>query len=187
MQFGGTEQFKELCRDQLRQGWLERCVLTPMHLLRHGFASVRRTPLLALTIVVTLGIALAACVVVFSFLNTCLFRPLPYGDGSRLVSVYEHSIKSGRGNSMALTYDNVVAVEERANVFSRLAIFRLDSATIEYDGAAEAATLGRVNAQMFTLLGARPAIGATITAANAEVGGAPCRRSIPPCTSAVLC
>jgi hypothetical protein len=42
-----------------------------------GFRSLRRTPLLALTIVGTLGIALAAVVLVFTFQHSFLLRPLP--------------------------------------------------------------------------------------------------------------
>ena len=81
-----------------------------MHLLRHGFASLRRTPTLAITIVVTLGIALAATVLVFSFLNTFLLRPLPYGDAARLVAVFDYSLKDGPNNSTRLTYASAVAI-----------------------------------------------------------------------------
>ena len=54
-------------------------------LLRHGFVSLRRSPTLAFTIVTTLGVSLAAAVIVFSFLNSFLLRPLPYGEASRLL------------------------------------------------------------------------------------------------------
>lgn len=164
--FGGVEQVKERCREQRAfpgEG---------LHLFRHGYASVRRSPLLALTIVGTLGIALAACVLVFSFLNTFLLRPLPYGDAARVVVVYEHSIKVGQGNSIALTYDNLVAIEEQAGMFSRLGILRTDTATIDNGETGEVASLQRVNADLFPLMGARAAVGSAITPENAEAGGA---------------
>jgi predicted permease len=169
--FGGVEQVKERCRDQQRHPWTERLVVRPWQLLRQGGGSVRRTPLLALTIIGTLGIALAACVLVFAFLNAFLFRPLPLADASRLVVVYEHSIKGGRGSAFTLTYDNLVAIEERANAFSRLGIMRVDSAPLHQGGTAEAAALVRVNADLFPLLGAKAALGTVITPGNVESGG----------------
>src|SRR4051812_31920973 len=64
---------------------LRHSASTMLSLLRHAFVSLRRAPTVALGIVGTLGVALAATVLVFSFLNTFLLRPLPYGDASRLV------------------------------------------------------------------------------------------------------
>lgn len=163
--FGGIEQVKELCREQRAfpgEG---------LHLFRHGYVSVRRSPLLALTIVGTLGIALAACVLVFSFLNTFLFRPLPYGDAARLAVIYEHSLKGGPANSIALTYDNLVAVEERAGMFSRLGILRIDTAALHDGESVEVASLQRVNADVFPLMDARAALGSPITQENAAIDG----------------
>src|SRR5882757_5057241 len=117
-----------------------------LSLLRHGFTSLRRAPTLAATIVVTLGIAFAATVVVSSFPNSFLLRPLPYGDASRLVVVYEHSLVSGRENSTRVTYGNAVALQERATAFSRTGIFRNESATFRGADSTETAFIQRVTA-----------------------------------------
>jgi putative ABC transport system permease protein len=138
---------------------------------RHGYASVRRAPTLALTIIVTLGIALAATALVFSFLNTFLLRPLPFADGSRIAAVYEYSIKSGRNNSLPLTYDNLVAIEERITAFSRLGILQNDTALIHGGDAPESINVQRVNAHVFPLLGAKAALGSVITSTNVEIEG----------------
>ncbi|MCX6952009.1 MAG: ADOP family duplicated permease [Verrucomicrobia bacterium] len=142
-----------------------------MSLLRHGLTSLRRAPLLALTIVATLGVALAATVIVFSFLNSFLLRPLPYGDGSRLVVVYEHSLVGGRDNSTRVTYGNVVALHERATAFSRSGIFRNESATFRGADSSETAFVQRVTAEIFPMMGARAALGSVITPANIQTGG----------------
>jgi len=141
---------------------------TPLAL---SFRSLRRTPLLAFTIIATLGIALAATVLVFTFLNSFLLRPLPYGDTSRLLVVYEHSLKGGRENFSRVTYGNVTAIEDRATVFSRTGIFRNESATIHGGEATETAFIQRVTADIFPMMGARPALGTVITPANIETGG----------------
>lgn len=136
-----------------------------------GFRSLRRTPLLAVTIVGTLGIALAATVLVFSFLNSFLLRPLPYGDSSRLLVVYEHSLKGGRQNFTRVTYGNVVALQERATVFARTGIYRNESATFHGGEGTETAFVQRVTAGIFPMMGARAALGTVITPANEQVGG----------------
>jgi putative ABC transport system permease protein len=142
-----------------------------MTTLALGFRSLRRTPLLALTIVITLGVALAATALVFSFLNSFLLRPLPYGDTSRLFVVFEHSLKGGRENFSRVTYGNVVALQERATVFARSGIFRNESATFRAGEASETAFLQRVTADIFPMMGVRAAIGTVITPANIEIGG----------------
>ncbi|MES1166549.1 MAG: ABC transporter permease, partial [Pseudomonadota bacterium] len=142
-----------------------------MNLLRLGFTSLRRTPLLALTIIATLGIALAATILVFSFLNSFLLRPLPYGDSSRLVVIYEHSLASGRDNTSRVTYGNAVALQERNRAFSRTGIFRNESATFRGTDATETAFVQRVTADIFPMMGARAALGEVITPANLQVGG----------------
>jgi putative ABC transport system permease protein len=136
-----------------------------------AFRSLRRTPLLALTIIGTLGIALAAAVLVFTFLNSFLLRSLPYGDTSRLVVAYEHSLKGGRDNFSRVTYGNVVALQERARSFSRTGIFRNESATFHATDSSETAFVQRVTAEIFPMLGARAALGSVITPANLQIGG----------------
>lgn len=133
--------------------------------------SLRRSPLLAFTIILTLGIALAATVLVFSFLHSFLLRPLPYGDTSRLLVVYEQSLKGGRENFSRLTYGNVVALEERTNVFARTGIFRNESATFHGGDATETAFIQRVTGDIFPMMGVRAALGGVITPASLEIGG----------------
>lgn len=136
-----------------------------------GFRSLRRAPLLALTIIGTLGISLAAAVLVFSFLNSFLLRPLPYGDTSRLLVVYEHSIKGGRDNATRVTYGNVVAMQERSATFARTGIFRNESATFRGTDSTETAFVQRVTADIFPMMGVRAAIGTVITPSNIEIEG----------------
>jgi putative ABC transport system permease protein len=142
-----------------------------LQLLRHGFISLRRTPTLALTVMVTLGVALAATVVVFSFFNSFLLRPLPNGDSNRLYVVYEHSLTGGRENYSRVTYGNVVALQDRSRLFSRTGIYRNESATFRGVDSTETAFVQRVTGEIFPMMGAHAALGAVISPANLEVGG----------------
>ncbi|HYC69961.1 MAG TPA: ADOP family duplicated permease [Opitutaceae bacterium] len=136
-----------------------------------GLRSLRRTPLLAFTIVITLGVALAATVLVFTFLNSFLLRPLPYGDADRLTVVFEQSVKGGRDHSTRVTYGNIVALEERATSFARTGVFRNESATFYGGDTTETAFIQRVTAHVFPMMGARAALGSVLGPANLEVGG----------------
>lgn len=142
-----------------------------MSLLRHGFTSLRRAPLLAITIVLTLGVALAAAVFVFSFLNSYLLRPLPYGDPDRIVVLYEHSLKVGRDNSTRVTYGNFTDILERSRSFSRLALLRNDAVTVHGGNATEVAFVQRATEHMFPLIGARPALGQILSPSTMQIGG----------------
>ena len=109
--------------------------------------------------------------VVFTFLNSFLLRPLPYGDASRLLVVYEHSLTGGRDNTTRVTYGNAVALHERTTAFSRSGLFRNESATFRGADSTETAFVQRVTAEIFPLMGARAALGSVITPANVETAG----------------
>ncbi len=140
-------------------------------LLRHGYVSLRRSPLLALTIIATLGIALGASVIVFTFLNSFIFRPLPYGDASRLMVTYEYSMVGGKENFSRVSYGTVVALQDRTTAFARTGIFRNESATFHAQDSTETAFLQRVTANIFPMMGAHAALGEVITPANEQIGG----------------
>ncbi len=142
-----------------------------LSLLRHGFLSLSRSRTLAVTITATLAIALAATVVVFSFLNSFLLRPLPYGDSGRIAVVYEHSIKGGKGTLSRLTAAAVAQVAEQSTAFTRTGFLRNESVTVHAGDGTEVAFVQRVTADVFPMMGSRPALGAVISRANFELGG----------------
>ena len=68
--FGGPEQIKEECRDARGTGFVDDTIRDIRYALR-GFA---RAPLVAFTIVSTIGLGLGLVTVAFTFLNMVLFR-----------------------------------------------------------------------------------------------------------------
>ncbi|HUI76561.1 MAG TPA: ABC transporter permease [Bryobacteraceae bacterium] len=53
--------------------------------LRYAFRMLRKTPVFAITGIITIGLGIGACTAIFSVTNTVLLRPLPYKAPDRLV------------------------------------------------------------------------------------------------------
>ena len=71
--FGGLEQAKEVARDQRGWMWLD-------HLrrdVRHGWRMIVKAPLLSTVIVLSLGAGVGVNTVIFSWIQSLVFRPMP--------------------------------------------------------------------------------------------------------------
>lgn len=83
IEFGGVERAREQCYAQRPSLWIENIGQDVRYALR-GF---RRSPIFTVTTIVTLALGIGSTTAVFSVVDRILFRSLPYGDASRLVSV----------------------------------------------------------------------------------------------------
>ena len=81
--FGGVDRAREETYRQ-RPGWLLETILQDVRYAVRGF---RRSPGFTFTIVATLALGIGATTAVLSVVDPILFRPLPYAEGGRLVSV----------------------------------------------------------------------------------------------------
>jgi predicted permease len=83
VEFGGIESTRDECERQ-RPGWWIGTVLQDVRYALRGF---RRNTLFTISVLVTLALGIGATTAVFSVVDRILFRPLPYADPSRIVSV----------------------------------------------------------------------------------------------------
>ena len=81
--FGGLEPMREQCERQ-RPGWWIGTVLQDVHYAFRGFG---RNPLFTISVLITLALGIGATTAVFSVVDRILFRPLPYAEPSRIVSL----------------------------------------------------------------------------------------------------
>jgi putative ABC transport system permease protein len=89
--FGGVETAREQSHEQRPSYLLE----TIFQDIRYSLRGFRRNPIFTLTIVATLMLGIGATTAVFSVVDRILFRPLPYANADRLVSVgLVHSLES---------------------------------------------------------------------------------------------
>jgi len=89
--FGGVERAREQTHEQ-RPDYLLETILQDVRYSLRGF---HRNPVFTLTIVATLMLGIGATTAVFSVVDRILFRPLPYANADRLVSVgLVHSLET---------------------------------------------------------------------------------------------
>jgi putative ABC transport system permease protein len=89
--FGGLQRAREQSHEQRPSFLLETVVQD----VRYAIRGFYRNPMFTITIVATLMLAIGATTAVFSVVDRILFRPLPYANADRLVSVgMVHSLET---------------------------------------------------------------------------------------------
>ena len=83
IEFGGIEPTREQCERQLPGWWIG----TLLQDVRYACRGFRSKPLFTLSVLFTLALGIGATTAVFSVVDRILFRPLPYADPSRIVSL----------------------------------------------------------------------------------------------------
>jgi predicted permease len=120
--------------------------------LRHH----RRQPAFALTVICTLAFTVGATSAVFSIVNTVLVRELPFAAPDRLV--YVASVRSDNP-AAPFTLPEFMDYRSRTRTLAGLAAYANWSASLAGDGITERFTGLRMSANVFDVLGARPAAG----------------------------
>src|SRR5229473_4376551 len=121
-------------------------------------------------VVVVLALGIGANAAIFSVVNAALLRPLPYADPDKLVRLSEDSPNVPQ---MSISYPNLLDWREQNKVFSGIAGMQFRS--LNLTGTAEPERLaGRaVSAELFDVLGVKPAVGRSFATAEDQPGADP--------------
>jgi len=155
-------------------------LLTDLH---RALRSIIRSPGLALVVITTLGLALAANIAVFSLLDKLVLRPLPVEKPSELVILSAPPLPSGtasvsvgfRGKGSqairGMSYPLYAGLRDRLNVFQGvLAQFRVRATMLA--GAEPLQTNGVLaTGNYFELLGVKAFLGRTLTPDDDRIAG----------------
>lgn len=131
--------------------------------IRFAARSLRRNPGFTATAVVVLALGIGANTAIFSAANAFLFRPLPFPDADRLVSLYESNPEFGWTHANSAPA-NALDWQEQVEAFDDVAIyssFLSEAVWIGDDGEPRLFELSSVSGNFFDVLDVRARIGRT--------------------------
>jgi predicted permease len=171
--FGDMEATRRYCRQQheLKEREMQRrfAIADLGQDMRIALRGLLRAPVLALTIVASVGLGIGAAASIFAIIDAALLRPLPYANSSQLVRIYTDS-PPYRFRFSVVDYQALAAQQ---TTFTKVAGY-VDRPMTYTDGATAERLRGRqVTASYFDVLGITPALGRNFTEAEARPGGQP--------------
>ncbi len=154
----GAERLKEECRDSRGVRWLE----DTLNDLRFAFRTFRKAPAFTVTVVAALAFCIGLNAAIFSVVDTVLFRPLPFPDQSRLVSVTEGV--PGLGYPvLPFSCPDYLFVAANNQSFASTGVYRNKEYEISGAGQPRRIEGARFSASMFQVLGIAPVVGRAFT------------------------
>src|SRR5262249_8122888 len=151
--FGGVDRAKDECRDARGVSLIDSLIQD----IRYGARILRKNPGFTVVAVLTLGLGIGANTAIFTVINSVLLNPLPYRDPEGLVVMWE---RTPQLPSMMVSYPDYLDWKAQNHVFEEIAVFnRYQSFNLTGRGRPERIAGGRATANLFSVLGVRPAIG----------------------------
>lgn len=129
--------------------------------LRTAWRGLRRTPLFATLVTLTLAIGIGATSAVFSVVYPIVLAEPPYPDADRLVMVWERDPNGDRDNLGFPTGDDI---RRETSAFQSLAMISFWTPVVAGGDGPEQLVGARVSHEYFATLGVSPAIGRDFTA-----------------------
>src|SRR5262245_56525654 len=139
------------------QRWLERAAQD----IRYAVRTLEKSPGFTVAAVAMLALGIGATTALYSLLDAALFRPLPYSDAARLVSIAERPPRSSRGTYVSPL--NFSDWNEQNHSFTTMAatLGNSPSTLNEANGASETVLAQVVTSAFFDVLGIAPIRGRT--------------------------
>jgi hypothetical protein len=133
---------------------------------------MRKSPVLTLTVILTLALGIGGNSAAFSVVHALLLKPLQYRDPGGLVEITADypRLRLWDTTFSKHQFDKVKAEQES---FAEIGIFLLstESLTLSGNGEPEALTGARVSANFLSLLGIQPALGRSFLPEDEARGG----------------
>jgi putative ABC transport system permease protein len=137
--------------------------------VRYSFRNWVRNPAFFLFAVAVLALGICANTAIFDVAYNILLRPLPYRNASRLVMVWEDDSASGSPEGTP-SPGNYAAWKSQNNVFTGMAALRNRRFDLTGHGNPEQLLDTQITANMFPVLGVKPALGRNILPSEDKPG-----------------
>jgi predicted permease len=152
LKLGGVESTKEAYRERRSIPLVENLLRDA----RFAIRQLRKNAGFTTTAILMLALGMCASVAIFAFVDAALIKPLPYGDPSRLVGVFERVPTIARSN---LSYPDYLDWKARNTVFTSLDAYQRRGFTLTTAAGAQPARGARVSDGFFRTLGVSPVLG----------------------------
>ena len=129
--------------------------------LRYALRTLSRSPGFAALAVLTLALGIGASTATFGLVNTVLFKPLPFVEPDRLVSLWEDFRSSGGPEHGEPALPNLLDWYDRGSAFSDIAVFESRFYSLTGDGDPERLAGMRTMPSLFSVLGSQALVGRT--------------------------
>ncbi len=137
--------------------------------LRFAVRSLARKPGFAATAILCLALGIGANTAIFSFVNAVLLEPLPYPEPDRLVHLWQQFLADSP-ERVPVSGREFLDYRERSRAFSTLAAMIHQEYSVTGSGEPEVRDGVRASAELFGMLGVRPAFGRTFRAEEDRFG-----------------
>ena len=135
--------------------------------VRHGIRMLRRHPGFTSLAVLTMALGIGATTTLASVAYNVLMRPLPFPTAARLVQLSEVREGSTRVLRPLMSNATYLAWQDDPATLDAIGAWSTETVTVTAEGQPpERLTMGDCSASLFTVLGARPLVGALFTASD---------------------
>ncbi len=138
--------------------------------IQYGIRMLVKSPGFTVVAVIALALGIGANSAIFSVVNAVLLRPLPFENPERLVTVLGKDEGDGSTGD-TLSFPNIVDLRDQNQVFEHVAAYSGSSAFLMNGDEPERVRGAIVTADLFPLLGVKPALGRTFTREEDKPGG----------------
>ena len=147
----------ELAKDEMRDLHSFRRIDEIYRDLRYATRQFCRAPAFAVTVALTLAVAMAANTAIFSVVRAALLQPLPYQDPTQLVCIWHGGAENY--SWYTFSYPRFQYFQQHLRDDAELAAYDDEIVTLSLNDEPVRLEGGRVSANFFPLLGVKPAIG----------------------------
>ena len=141
-----------------------------LHDVRHGTRMMRQSPGFTLAVVLILSLGIGGTVAIAALLDTLVFRPLPYHESERVVTVWQ---RPATGEREDVAPGNFLDWRQRSRSFERLAAVVPYSYDFSGGGEPEVLFGAQVTEGFWDTLGMRPMLGRPFADEEHVRGGRP--------------
>ncbi|HKV38661.1 MAG TPA: ABC transporter permease [Blastocatellia bacterium] len=165
---GGVEQVKERVR-AVKMGHVAETVFRD---LRYGMRMLINAPGFSIVAIITLALGIGANTAIFSAIDEVLLTPLPFAGEGRLAIIWQSKPAQGEAQE-PLSEPNYLDIAKRSRSFAGMAAWTYRRFNlIGGDGPLDL-QCGIASANMFTVLGVKPAAGRDFLPSEDKPGCAP--------------